>query len=122
MHTESDPNSKLQKLFGAQGFSEEHMVSCDVSMYPALQTHASSLVLATLSVVAFSVQGMQFLLPAVFTRCFKLISEVLSPRYTSLCKTTNTIAWHIPLLSVYLPMGQSVHAPLPASHVAKFSV
>jgi hypothetical protein len=48
MHTPDVPNSKLQKLlFGPQGFSEEHMVSFDVSMYPALHTHASSLVLAT---------------------------------------------------------------------------
>ena len=92
MHTPDVPNSKLQKLDGAQGFSKEHMVSCDVSMYPALQTHASSLVLPTLSVVAFSVQGMQFWLPAVFTRRVGFISEVLSTRYTSLWKTTNTIA------------------------------
>jgi len=113
MHTPNVPNSKLQKLFGAQGFPEKHMVSCDVSMNPALHTHASSLVLATMSVVALSVQRMQFLLPAAFTRRIEFISEVLS---------THTIAWHIPLLSVYFPMGQSVHAWLPVSQVAKFSV
>ena len=78
MHTPNVPNSKLQKLFGAQGFPENHMVSCDVSMNPALHTHASSLVLATMSVVALSVQRMQFLLPAAFTRRIEFISEVLS--------------------------------------------
>ena len=98
------------------------MVSCDVSMNPALHTHASSLVLATMCVVAFSVQRMQFLLPAVFTRRIEFISEVLSTRYTRLWRTIHTIAWHIPLLSVYFPMGQSVHACLPVSQVAKFSV